>query len=108
LAFQQFLGIPLFFGYATYFFASLIQGLILLGFMFLSFFVIDKFGRRPLLLWGGVVMAICTLATGAIGFMDVLPGAALVALTCIWTASYAISAGPLGEIISQVSKLNGG
>ncbi|KAJ9121876.1 hypothetical protein QFC24_004458 [Naganishia onofrii] len=106
LAFQQFLGISLIFGYSTYFFqlagypkpfeASLIISSILLAFIFISFFVIDKFGRRPLLLGGGLVMAICTMSIGGIGFKETLPGGALVALAATWVAAYALSAGPLG------------
>jgi hypothetical protein len=42
-------------------------------------------------------MAICLFVVGGLGFRATLPGAALVALTCIWTAAYALSAGPLGE-----------
>lgn len=64
----------------------------------------EKLGRRPLLLGGGVVMAICLFVVGGLGFKASLPGAALVALTCIWTAAYALSAGPLGEhLVFRVS-----
>ncbi|WVW85797.1 hypothetical protein I302_107835 [Kwoniella bestiolae CBS 10118] len=106
LAYQQFVGLALFFAYTTYFFqlagyprpfeASLIQTCILLLFLVISFFVIDKVGRRPLLLGGGAIMASCCFSTAGIGFMEKLPGAALVFLTCLWTASYALSVGSVG------------
>lgn len=75
-----------------------IKGILLL-FIMISFVFVEKLGRRPLLLGGGVVMAVCLFAVGGLGFRTTLPGAALVALTCIWTAAYALSAGPLGEYL---------
>ncbi|WRT68232.1 uncharacterized protein IL334_005208 [Kwoniella shivajii] len=106
LAYQQFVGIALFFGYTSYFFqlagyprpfeASLIQSCILLLFLLISFFVIDKIGRRPLVLVGGAIMCICSYSVGGIGFMATLPGTALVSLTCVWTAAYALSVGCVG------------
>jgi hypothetical protein len=75
-----------------------IKGILLL-FIMISFVFVEKLGRRPLLLGGGVVMAICLFTVGGLGFRATLPGAALVALTCIWTAAYALSAGPLGEYL---------
>lgn len=73
----------------------------------ISFVFVDKLGRRPLLLGGGVVMAACAFGVGGMGFKATLPGAALVALTCIWTAAYALSAGPLGEqLVSHLRRLD--
>jgi hypothetical protein len=105
----------LIFGYSTYFFqlagypkpfeASLIISFILLAFIFISFFVVDKFGRRPLLLGGGLVMAICTMSIGGIGFKEILPGGALVALAAMWVAAYALSAGPLGRCIVRTTRV---
>ncbi|WVQ68182.1 uncharacterized protein L199_006388 [Kwoniella botswanensis] len=106
LAYQQFVGLSLFFAYTTYFFqlagyphpfeASLIQTCILLLFLVISFFVLDKVGRRPFLLGGGLIMSACCFCTGGIAYMEKLPGGALVFLTCLWTASYAMSVGSIG------------
>ena len=48
-------------------------------------------------------MAVCLFIVGGLGFKATLPGAALVALTCIWTAAYALSAGPLGQSSFELS-----
>ena len=76
---------------------------ILLLFIIISFVFVEKLGRRPLLLAGGIVMAVCLFIVGGLGFKATLPGAALVALTCIWTAAYALSAGPLGKSSFELS-----
>jgi hypothetical protein len=49
-------------------------------------------------------MACCSIIVGGLGFKAIVPGtaaagstgSALVALACIWSAAYALSAGPLG------------
>jgi hypothetical protein len=61
--FQNVCGVPLMFGYTTYFFSSasiedpflatLIQQILLLGGICTSFYLVDRVGRRSLVLWGG-------------------------------------------------------
>ena len=71
---------------------------ILLLFIMVSFGLVERVGRRPLLLIGGIIMAICLFVIGGLGFRQTPPGTVLVALTCIWTAAYAVSAGPIGTV----------
>lgn len=84
------------------FLSSLIVNLVLIVCILISFWTTEKAGRRPSLMSGGALMGLCTLFIGVIGS---LPGGvtggtgrgqALVALTAIWVAAYALSAGPLG------------
>jgi hypothetical protein len=75
---------------------SLMNTGILLLFIMISFGLVERVGRRPLLLIGGIIMAICLCIIGGLGFRQTPPGTVLVALTCIWTAAYAVSAGPIG------------
>ncbi|WVR06137.1 hypothetical protein IAU60_003167 [Kwoniella sp. DSM 27419] len=106
MADSQFVGLSLFFSYTTYFFqlagypkpfeASLIQSCILLASLVGSFFVMDRVGRRYLLLGGGAIMTCCSFSVAGIAFKSVLPGAALVSLACIWTSAYALSVGCTG------------
>jgi hypothetical protein len=85
-------------GYAKPFQASLIQTCILLLFLVISFYSVEKAGRRMSLLIGGAIMTACSFSVGGIGFMEQLPGTALVSLTCIWTAAYAMSSGAVGWV----------
>jgi MFS family permease len=113
LIFQQFLGIPLIFGYSTYFFSlagltdpflgSLIVTLIFLTFILVSFFTVEAVGRRKSLMVGGAVMGICTLVIGILGTVSSsLNGAALIALCAVWVMAYALSAGPLGMSLAHL------
>ena len=106
LFFQQLCGISVFFSYLTYFFslasypkpfeATVIQSCVSIVFMTISVFLVDRVGKRPLLLGGGLVMLACNLSVAGISFSPKLPGIPLVFLACLWTAAYGVSAGPLG------------
>ncbi len=97
------------FGYTVYFFqlsgldnpfqANLIIFCVLIGGVLSSFYLVDKVGRRPLLLIGGVVMGLCDLAIGGIGSAGVSPksGAGLVVVCAIWVFAYATSVAPIGK-----------
>ncbi|KAM0334488.1 hypothetical protein ACHAQA_001517 [Verticillium albo-atrum] len=107
---QNFVGAPLFFGYATYFFSlakladpflgNLIIQLVLVAGIVASFYLVDKAGRRTLVLYGGGFMAICCFVVGGLGFLSpsAATGAALVALCSIWAFTYAVSVAPIGWI----------
>jgi hypothetical protein len=57
----------------------------LIGTVFTSSFVVEKTGRRPMLLLGGTIMVACLTAIGGLGFASGSSvSAAIVALMCIW------------------------
>ncbi len=86
-------------GLSNAFTANLIVYCVLLGGVTSSFYLIDKVGRRPLLLGGCSVMAVTVFAVGGIGFTNLQESAgnAMVALFAIWVAAYSISVAPIGK-----------
>ncbi|CRK44185.1 hypothetical protein BN1723_000871 [Verticillium longisporum] len=107
---QNFVGAPLFFNYATYFFSlaqlddpflgNLIIQLVLVAGIISSFYLVDKTGRRTLVLIGGAFMSLLCFIVGGLGFLtpNAATGSALVALSSIWAFTYAISVAPIGWI----------
>lgn len=105
---QNFVGAPLFFNYATYFFAlarlddpflgNLIIQLVLVAGIIASFYLVDKAGRRTLVIYGGIVMSVLCFIVGGLGFLEPTSstGAALVTLCSIWAFTYAVSLAPIG------------
>jgi MFS family permease len=79
--------------------ANLIVYCVLLVGVLVSFYLVDKVGRRPLLLCGCAFMSLCVFAVGGIGFTSLgqTAGNALVALVALWVAAYSISIAPIGE-----------
>jgi sugar porter (SP) family MFS transporter len=106
IATQAFSGVILFYGYTVYFFqqagypkpfeASLIYNAIALVGLMGSFFTLDFFGRRPTLIGGSAICAVCCWALGGIGFMSTPNGVGLVSLACLWVFFYNLSLGPMG------------
>ncbi|KAJ0415216.1 general substrate transporter [Aspergillus carlsbadensis] len=108
--FQNFVGVPLFFNYTTYFFslanvddpflANLIIQLVLLFGITISFYLVDKIGRRTLVVYGGGLLAIICFVMGGLGFLpeSTSAGPALVAVSALWTFIYALSMAPIGWI----------
>lgn len=108
---QNFVGAPLFFGYTTYFFqlasiqdpflGNLAVQLVLVVGIVTSFYLVDKAGRRTLVLYGGVFMAAMCFVVGGLGFLEPneATGAALVTLCALWAFAYAMSLAPIGKII---------
>jgi MFS family permease len=103
---QSFAGVILFYGYTVYFFqqagypkpfeANLIFGIIQLAGVGTSFVVLDRFGRRPTMILGTTMCAICCWALGGIAYQAVPNGKAMASLACIWVFFYSTSLGPLG------------
>ncbi|EEU37366.1 uncharacterized protein NECHADRAFT_86296 [Fusarium vanettenii 77-13-4] len=108
--FQNFVGAPLFFNYATYFFAlaklddpflgNLIIQLVLVAGIIASFYLVDTAGRRTLVIYGGIVMGALCFIVGGLGFLEAnsATGAALVTLCALWAFIYAVSLAPIGWI----------
>lgn len=86
-------------GLTNAFTANLILFCVLLFGVMVSFYLVDKVGRRPLLLGGISVMAVCVTIFGGLGFITVSPtiGNVMIVLMALWALSYAISIAPIGE-----------
>uniref|UniRef100_M1B1C0 Major facilitator superfamily (MFS) profile domain-containing protein n=2 Tax=Solanum tuberosum TaxID=4113 RepID=M1B1C0_SOLTU len=117
--FQQFTGINAIMFYAPVLFqtmgfktdgsllSSVITGLVNVGSTFVSIYLVDKIGRRKLLLQACCQMLISQLAIGAIlvtnleetGTLDRKLATIVVFLVCTYVMSFAWSWGPLGWLI---------
>ncbi|KAH8736575.1 general substrate transporter [Ilyonectria robusta] len=117
--FQNIVGVPLMFGYTTYFFqlagvddpflGNIIKQMVLVVGILISFYMVDKVGRRTLVIYGGAIMGVITLLVGGLGFMTQTSssGMALVALCSIWAFVYANSLAPIGWIsLVEISSSN--
>lgn len=107
---QQFVGINVVLYYATDIFkgmglttnASLFQtvivGAVNLSFTVVAIFTVDRFGRRPLQIFGALVMAASMIALGSDFWLG---GRGMVALFCmlVYTAGFAVSWGPVTWVL---------
>lgn len=105
-AFQQFVGINVVLYYAPEIFKSMgsgtdsallqtiIVGIINLSFTVLAIMTVDKFGRKPLLITGALVMAISMIGLGT-SFSQGLPGGLKLVFMLTYTAGFAMSWGPV-------------
>jgi len=108
--FQQFVGINVVLYYATDIFkgmgmttnASLLQTIIVgavnLSFTVVAILSVDRFGRKPLQIFGALVMAVSMIALGT-SFL--IPGASWLALISmlVYTAGFAVSWGPVTWVL---------
>ena len=72
---------------------------------------IEKFGRRPLLLYGAIMMCICEYLVAIIGVTISIHNKsgqqALIALVCIYIAAFASTWGPIAwVIVGEIFPLN--
>jgi Na+/melibiose symporter-like transporter len=108
--FQNVVGVPLMFGYTTYFFqlagvddpflGNIVKQIILVIGIILAFYTVDKVGRRTLVIYGGALMAAICLIFGGLGFMEQksASGMALVALCSFWAFVHANTLAPIGKL----------
>ncbi|KAG4259894.1 hypothetical protein FPRO03_12544 [Fusarium proliferatum] len=108
--FQNIVGVPLMFGYTTYFFqlagvsdpflGNMVKQMVLVVGIIISFYTVDKVGRRTLVIGGGATMATICFIVGGLGFMKQTSasGMALVALCSLWAFVYANTLAPIGWI----------
>jgi SP family xylose:H+ symportor-like MFS transporter len=108
--FQQFVGINVVLYYAPEIFrnmgsgtdVSLLQTIIVgavnLSFTILAIFTVDKFGRKPLQIIGGLGMAVSMIALGFSFYLKSVGIGALVFML-IYTASFAMSWGPVTWVL---------
>ena len=114
---QQWTGVNFIFYYSTIFLQSLhtIQNPFLISLIFtlvnvcstpISFYTIERYGRRTLLVWGALGMVVCQFIVGAVGTAlpnDASATRALIAFICIYIFFFASTWGPgawvvIGEI----------
>ena len=105
-AFQQFVGINAVLYYAPRIFESMgassdsallqtvLVGAVNMAFTLVAILTVDRFGRKPLLVTGGLIMAAAMLALGTMFHFEVLGAAALVAIL-VYIAGFAMSWGPV-------------
>ncbi|MFT4091477.1 MAG: sugar porter family MFS transporter [Asticcacaulis sp.] len=74
-------------------------GIVLACFTILSLFVMDRFGRRTVLLTGVAGACVAMAATAACFAMGVSDGAIIIALLCMFVAFFAFSIGPIKWIV---------
>ncbi len=80
------------------FIATVSVNSVLVAFVAISFYTTDRVGRRPLLVYGGMLMVPLLFIIGAILKLPktTAHGSAMIAMSCLWVAVYSSSAGPLG------------
>lgn len=74
-------------------------GIVLASFTVLSLFVVDRFGRRAVLLTGCAGAAVALTATGICFGMGITDGGVIIALLCMFVAFFAFSLGPIKWIV---------
>lgn len=110
---QQWTGINFIFYYNTTFFEnigmrdpflmSMITTIVNVVSTPVSFYTIEKFGRRPLLIWGAVCMAVCELTIAVVG--TATPAASgvanyiLIIFVCIYIFFFASTWGPAAWVV---------
>ncbi len=112
--FQQFVGINVALYYAPRIFESMgsgkdasmlqtvVMGFVNVLFSVLAVFLVDKHGRKPLLMIGSVGMAIGMFAIGVLAFMKII-GISTLVFIIIYTASFMMSWGPVcWVLISEI------
>jgi len=105
-AFQQFVGINVVLYYAPEIFKSMgastdssllqtiIVGIVNLTFTVLAILTVDKFGRKPLLIIGALVMAVSMIVLGT-AFSESMSGTVKMICMLAYTAGFAMSWGPV-------------
>jgi len=113
-ALQQLTGVNFIFYYGTSFFTrsgiknsfivSVITNCVNVVSTFPGLYMVEKWGRRPLLLFGAIGMAVCQfivagVGTGA-GIADLTAQRALIAFVCIYIFFFACSWGPCAWVVT--------
>lgn len=81
------------------FFQTVLIGVINTLFTFIAIWLIDRAGRRTLLLWGVAGMIICLLGTGICFYFNITQGPWLLIFILGYIASFASSLGPIPWVI---------
>ncbi|CAO3691949.1 unnamed protein product [Umbelopsis ramanniana] len=109
---QQLTGINFIFYYGTTFFKSsgfsqpflisLITNLVNVVSTFPGLYLVEKWGRRPLLLFGAIGMCVCQFIIAAVGVASTTLAAsqALIAFVCFYIFFFACSWGPIAWVVT--------
>jgi MFS transporter, SP family, arabinose:H+ symporter len=81
------------------FFQTVLIGVINTLFTFIAIWLIDRAGRRTLLLWGVAGMIVCLLGTGICFYFNIVRGPWLLVFILGYIASFASSLGPIPWVI---------
>lgn len=87
------------FGVESALFQTILIGLINTIFTFVAIWLIDREGRRKLLLWGVSGMVLCLLGTGLCFYFEIYEGPWLLLFILGFIASFATSLGPIPWVI---------
>lgn len=111
MAGSQLTGINFIFYYGTQFFKNsgienpfligLITNLVNVFSTVPGLYLVEKWGRRPILLWGAVGMTVCEFIVAIVGVTSSseVSSKVLIAFTCFYIFFYAISWGPVGWVV---------
>lgn len=78
---------------------TVILGLVNTAFTFVAIWLVDKLGRKTLLLWGVAGMTISLLAIGFCYYLNITQGPWLLIFIMLYIASFACSLGPIPWVI---------
>jgi len=110
--FQQLTGVNFIFYYGPTFFAtsgiknnftvSVATNVVNVGATPASWWMIERFGRRSILIWGALAMLVCEFIVGGVG--TALPNSkaastTLIVFVCIYIASFAMTWGPAAWVV---------
>lgn len=113
---QQIGGVQFIFSYTTVFLSSIgiaspflitiVVDLVEVFGVICSFFVVNRFGRRPLLLWSSAFMTIVLLICGALGTINVnirseIENQAIAAMIILYVFAFNVGWGPLAWVIAS-------
>jgi sugar porter (SP) family MFS transporter len=120
-AWQQLTGINFIFYYGTTFFQNsgitdpfvitIVTNVVNVVMTVPGMYGIERFGRRPLMIWGAVVMCVCEYLVAIIGVTISVSNKAgqqaLIALVCIYIAAFASTWGPIAWVVTgEIFPLN--
>ncbi|EPQ30764.1 uncharacterized protein PFL1_01665 [Pseudozyma flocculosa PF-1] len=114
-AWQQLTGVNFIFYYGTVFFSNALPGTNPFIFSIISnvvnvvctlpgMWAMERFGRRKLLIWGAVYMAVCEFIVAIVGTtidtrLNSAAGKAMVAFVCIYISGFASTWGPAAWVV---------
>jgi len=89
-------------GFSQPFFISLITNLVNVVSTFPGLYLVEKWGRRPLLLFGAIGMCVCQFIIAAVGVAahTVEASQALIAFVCFYIFFFACSWGPIAWVVT--------
>ncbi|CAI0380900.1 unnamed protein product [Linum tenue] len=79
--------------------SAILTGAVGIATTFLSMVIVDRVGRRPLFLFGGVLMLVSQVLVGAIMAAELGDHGAVIVLIGFYVAGFGVSWGPLGWLV---------